>query len=468
MSDRTLRWWCAAAAAVVVAFAAYVSLVPFGFSRIPDRTALVELLETSLELRLRSRGNFAANSVMFVPFGFFAAGALIGDRARAARWLATVVVVGVASVLLSVIIEALQVFVPGRTPSLTDVYAQAIGTAVGLAGWRLLGRDARRLFGTYATGHRGALETALLGYALIQVFLLLEPFRVSVDLGWLASKYRAGGIVFNPLHSPTLNWELLPAMLADFLLAAPVGALAVVGGTGRTARRSAAMALLLGAAFFTAGELAQVFVRGRTADVVDLSANLLGMSAGVFAAVGLVDRARAGRAADGPSSLLIPVGLVLAAMLYAGYNLSPFDFAFSRERALAGLDELARVPFHGYYQNPEFKALRDALTKISLGLPFGLLFQVWFRPDRQASGRMLTVVWLALAGGFFLAVEMGQMFVRGRFPDNTDVLLALGGVWVGIVATRPFGRTVREPDAARQLSDRPHGRLQRQAARTER
>jgi hypothetical protein len=36
---------------------------------------------------------------------------------------------------------------------------------------------------------------------------------------------------------------------------------------------------------------------------------------------------------------------------------------------------------------------------------------------------------------------VGQVFVRGRFPDNTDVLLAIGGVWLGIRLTRPFGGT---------------------------
>jgi VanZ family protein len=331
------------------------------------------------------------------------------------------------------------VFVPGRTPSLTDIYAQAIGTACGFAAWAVLGREARALFATYASGQRRALETALVGYAAVQAFLLLEPFRVSVDLGWLAAKYRDGAIVLNPLSSPALAWDQLPAVLADFALAAPVGALMVIFATSAArGRRSLPVAIALGAAFFAAGELAQVFIRGRTADIVDLLANVMGMATGAVLARVVTGRAVVPGPETGTRDLVLVGGLVMAALLYVTYNLTPFDFSFSREMAFSRLDRFARVPFHGYYQNPEFKALRDAFTKISLALPFGLLFQLRFRPDLGAYRRTVTTGWLLLTALFFSVVELGQVFVRGRFPDNTDVLLAIAGVWLGIRVTRPF------------------------------
>jgi VanZ family protein len=142
------------------------------------------------------------------------------------------------------------------------------------------------------------------------------------------------------------------------------------------------------------------------------------------------------------------VALGLAASLYVSYNLTPFDFAFSRQTMGDRLDVFSRVPFHGYYQNPEFKALRDALTKICLALPFGLLFQLRFRPDARQHRRIWIAGWLIVTTLFFTGVEIGQVFVPSRFPDNTDVLLAIGGVWLGIRAARPFGGHLGEREAA--------------------
>jgi len=431
------RWWFALGALAVAAFAAYISLVPFNF-RWPHRdAALLALFWRSLETHVSSKSNVLANAVMFAPFGFFGAGACVDERSGKWPWFAALVAVLIASVAVSVSIEWCQVFVPGRTPSLADIMAQTAGTAAGLAGWALLAREVRAFVATFMTGGRRALEVILAGYGGLQLLRMLQPLDVTVELSDIARKLRTD-VVLNPFRSPTLNWAGIPAMLADFVLAVPVGVLAAIGFTTSGRRRSVPAAVALGVTFYVAGEIAQLFVRSRTVDIVDLAVNCLGMIAGVFLVASMSSRPAAAHAERSQGGVVAVTALVGAALLYAAYNLSPFDFVLSNDFIARRLRMLTGVPFRGYYQNQEFKALADIFIKVGMALPFGLLFQVRFRPDLSRTPRLMTAAWVAATGLFFLGVELGQVLVPSRYPDNTDVLLAIAGVWLGMRVAGPF------------------------------
>jgi VanZ family protein len=324
----------------------------------------------------------------------------------------------------------LQVFVPGRTPSLLDVSAQSVGTLAGIAAWAVLGREVRVVLLRFFQGSRRALEMVLAGYAFWQFLRLIEPLDVTVELSVLAQKYAEGGIVLNPLSSPSLHWALLPSMLSEVVLAAPVGALAAIAGRPSGARRTIVGATALASLFFLAGESAQLFIRSRAVDALDLLTNCVGAALGALVAGATVHRV--GDRATGSAHPLLSAALVLSAVFYVVYNLSPFDFIVSRRFVADRIDMLTHVPFRAYYINPEFKALADAVTKISIALPLGLFFQLRFRPDATAFARLLTVAWLMTTGLFFAAVEVGQLLLPSRFPDNTDILLAVCGVWLGM------------------------------------
>lgn len=438
------RWWWAVAAAAVAAFAAYISLVPFNFVRPPDGVTLVHLLRSRVETHIESDSNLLANAVMFAPFGFFGAGALVDERSRARRWMAAVSVVLMASVALSCTIEVLQIFVPGRTPSVIDVTAQLAGTLGGVAAWAVLSREVRTWSVRFTAGSRSALELVLGIYAAVRFLLLIEPLDVTVELSTLAHRFRAGRIVLNPLESPMLHWAMLPSVLSDVLLAVPVGVLAVIAHNPRDRRRGAAPAMLFGALFFLLAEMARVFIRSQTADVTHLLVNCLGVAAGVAVTSALVPRRQAVAemttdTAPRHKRLLGPA-LVAAAVLYAAYNWSPFDFTFSRAFVAGRLGRLARVPFENYYLGSVFVAVADIFTKVTLALPLGALFQLWIRPERTPYRRSITAVWLAATALFFSAVEVGQAFLPSRYPDNTDIILAVAGVWIGMQLVRPFQR----------------------------
>jgi glycopeptide antibiotics resistance protein len=203
---------------------------------------------------------------------------------------------------------------------------------------------------------------------------------------------------------------------------------------------------VLGGLYFLLGELAQLFVRSRVADVVDLSANVCGVVIGVMLMSALTSRTVSGQRSLRTAQAWLTAALALSALFYVLYNLSPFNFTFSRAQVAGRAGMLLRVPFAGYYQNPEFKALADACIKIAIALPFGVLFQLGWQPDKNRFGRLLQSGWLVLTGIFFAAVEVGQVFLPSRYPDDTDILLAVLAVWIGMRVTRPFGAAlIRRP-----------------------
>jgi VanZ family protein len=449
-SERRLQWWWAALALGVAAFAIYISLVPFNFVRPHAGLTMTGLLERTLDRRVGSHTNLLANVVMFVPLGFFGLGVFVHEQSRAWQWLIAAAGVLAASLTLSFTIEAAQVLVPGRTPSLFDIVAQTLGACIGMVGWAALAKEVRTFSLRFAAGSRRALETALAGYAVVHMYLLLQPLDVTVELTDIWRRIRAGRVVLNPLRSPTLTWDLLPAMLADFALAAPIGVLAAIAGRPAGTRRGMLPAVALGWSFFACGEIAQIFVRSRTADIVDLLANGLGVLAGV-ALVSAVTPGPIESERRQPGTWRLRTGLIVATLIYAAYNLSPFDFTYAGQATIRRFNVLLNPPFLGYYINQEFKALADIAIKVSLSVPFGLFFQRLFRPDLSAYRRTVTIAWFGSMAAFFTAVEVGQVFVPSRYPDNTDVLLALTGIWVGIRLARPF----TSPATADQGPDPP-------------
>jgi glycopeptide antibiotics resistance protein len=446
-----LRAWCAWLALGVAAFAAYISLVPFNF-RMPSGGWAIAL-SSSLEMRVGISGNFLANGVMLAPFGFFAAGALFGPRAGAIWKASGALLILLVSVSLSVTIEGLQVFVPGRTPSLGDITAQTAGTIVGLIAWLVLGRDVRVWSQKFASGTGDVLRLLLAAYAVVSAFSLLHPLDVTVDLGLLAHRWRAGRIILNPLHSDALQWDALPSVISDFVLAVPIGLFAALAGTAPGARRATVRALALGAIFFGLGELAQVLVQSRTADTFDLIVNLTGMATGVWLVTLTVSQQTGEQ--EQPGSLVPVAGLVCCAALYVAYNWSPYAFTISAAMFRHRFEPLMAPPFRGYYLNPDFKALGDILVKTAMTMPIGIFLERWLRFGRSPYRRLLMACALVVAAGVFGAVELGQVFLPSRYPDDTDVLLAVGGVWLGIRVARPFDRPAqRAATAAASSLDR--------------
>jgi VanZ family protein len=434
--QRALRNWCAALAALTAAFAAYISLVPFNFTRPPDAT-LLEAFQRSLETDLVSRSNFAGNVLLFAPVGFFGGGAILaGTRRRARRWIGAVVLVAL-SVTVSSAIEFLQVLVPGRTPSLADVTAQAAGVLAGIGAWLLVSRDILGWVQRRGSDRgRDPFRLALMIFAAVRAVAMLLPLDVTLDLGLLAEKYRNGLIVLNPIASSALSCDGLAARLADLVLSIPIGVLACLAGMRTGGRRRTSLALLLGWAFVGVVEAAQVFVMSRTADITDWLVNATGVAIGVW----LTARFLPGQLvrATAPSSRIPIGGLVVSLAIYVLYNWSPFDFQLTGDVIAPRIPMIFGVPFHSYYQNPETKAIADLLVKIALGVPVGACLGWWIDSRPPGNRRLTILIASVLTALFFAFVEGGQLLLPTRYPDNTDILLGMAGALAGAWAFRTF------------------------------
>lgn len=446
-SARRQRKWptrrmYAALAAGCAAFAAYGSLVPLQFHRVPLDEAVQLFLETrDVDLFGGSRTDLASNVLLFIPLGFFFMGTLRGDRRGILGWLGSAMAILLVGVALSVAIEFAQLFVSVRTPSARDVIAQTIGNIVGIAAWPILGPALTETlwFISSERQQRAIIARLLSLYGVAFLMAQLLPLDLTMSLGELAQKYREGRIAIVPFqYVYPSTFDMLWDVGGDVVLYAPLGALSVLGWTPPGRRRSPLAALAIGTATVALIEFAQIFVRSRYADITDILVGSAGIVFGIAIATSVSSRP-AHRLEPGASGISVwPfVGLACWTAALCGYHWSPFDFVFEAQVVKQRLPELFAVPFRGYYFGSEFHAFTELSRKLLLSAPVGVLLQLaWPLSDRPPIARLQTALSMAVATVVFGAVEAGQVFLPDRFPESTDVLVGVAGALIGIKLTR--------------------------------
>jgi VanZ family protein len=457
VNERLVRW-CALATVLAAAFVVYGSLMPFHLEGPLSLDRAVTTLSHSLAGSF-SRSDFAANILLFLPIGFFGAATLAGHRSSFARWLLSTILLLTFSLALSIAVELLQAFLPMRTSSLYDVMAEISGAVIGLAAWRVLCGEVARWTDRWSVGDRGGIARgALVLYTLARVGMILWPLDVTLDLGGLAHKFRSGGVVFNPLHSPAFTLDSLPSTLMSGLLAVPVGLWLAVAGLGGRGRRATSIGVSLAIAFFLAVEGAQLFILSCRADSAEFLVNAAGAAIGVVVAAVFVRPVSSAPARPASMSNAVPlVGLGAALAFYAIYNWSPFDFTFSGDLIRSRIGNLVGVPFYGYYINPEFKALDDALIKISIAIPIGVFVALWIGRGAQAYRRLAIGAALFLVATFLTIVEAGQVVLPSRYADDSDIILAFCGVVAGMWVTSALAFRRAQPLARHRRHSRRAG-----------
>lgn len=432
--------------------AIYGSLVPFWFEPRPLDAALSQFAEIRyLSLGVASRSDFVANILLFLPLGFTAMGALCLDRPSRAARVASSLGVALAGIALAIAIEFTQIFFPPRTVSINDIVAEGAGTLGGIVLWWLLGQPGaawvRRLVARDTRASR--LEGWLMIYAAGFVLWQLMPFDVTIRPAELLLKAREGRLTlvpFSEFRTDVLKgaWNLA----ADTLLWMPVGVLVAV--SARRGRVSAPAVALTGAAAGACLETLQLFVFTRYTDATDI----ISASAGTWVGAWVAERLVSGRLPSRPDATparpasLAVLGLRreswwLAALLWLvpllWYHWYPFDFEFSRAALARHPHLIFSAPFASYYWSPEFHALSTVMRKMALAAPLGFaLAAAGCRAGRAHRWWRLGV----LAGGavLFASIEFGQLFLPERVGDITDVLIALAGMWAGVLACAAFGQ----------------------------
>jgi len=424
-------------AVLFVAFAAYGSFVPLRLRHIGLAEAVQHFAATPLvPLARASRSDFITNVLLFVPIGFLLLGAFANrSRGLAVALLLPVVAIGAA---LSVAIEFGQIFVQGRTPSWNDVVAESLGGVIGALVWVAVGSGVvewlAELFRSESESDR--VYRILGAYVGVWAVLGLLPFDFTVRPEELAEKFRAGRIVFAPFPE---GWTLRDAG-GTLLMAIPLGAFGVVAARTRRVAQPTVVGLGLGLAVALAMEVAQAFSFRRTADATDLLMNAIGVGLGVVLAARWSDGPTAAFDA-GPRLRLWPIGAVL---VWCGIlvirHWSPFDFVTDTSYIKGRIPQMLRVPFHSYYWGFAPYVLVDATTKLLMAVPIGALLQLIWQPQTRVWRWVIGIGIVALSGALFLGLELGQLMLPSRVPDQTDVYIGTLGALIGVLLVTLLNR----------------------------
>lgn len=200
-------------------FTAYGSLVPFRFHARPAADALDAFAWVlSNRVAVEARGDALANVLLGVPLGFFALAALRADRpGRRATPMVAVALLPTCG-LFAAAVEFSQLFTTTRTCSATDIVAQTLGSALGLAAWLVAGdRLTRRLRRAWADPRIGGRAgQRVLACCAVVASVQMLPLDIDTSAGDLYRRLRDG---------ETAADEWAPSAAAVAALFLPVGLL---------------------------------------------------------------------------------------------------------------------------------------------------------------------------------------------------------------------------------------------------
>ena len=433
MAFPTSRSYLALALAFI-AFAIYGSLLPFEWQSRTFESAWEQFRHAVAVLPTRriSRSDVLANVLLFVPIGFALAGTRLVDRSGWLPLLWTTLIILPISFAVSCTAEFLQMFASGRIPSGLDIAAQTVGCLLGIAAWSVSGRALTNwVRETTATAQPNRLARALAALAAGWVLVNLAPFDITVDLGDLAARVRSEEISVIPF-AQDVSWQRRAwDVVAETLSTIPLG---LLGVTMMHQRRRQAWpgALVIGATIVVIVEGLQVFIRSHSANTGDAMLGVAGVAAGVW--IGRRTLRDATLAPSLPISAAMSrratAAIVLWILVLMAYHWNPYDFAVDYEGIRHKIERMSILPFAGYLRGSYLNALNNLLTKMALAVPLGLACSVVSR------GRDLrfweVAAWLIGAACVFTVIEVGQLFVRSRVPDPTDVVIGIFGTYLGL------------------------------------
>ena len=383
-TDLRLQWTLLAGCAVLIAYASFYPMSAWTKPQAPLWSFLMEPWPRTL-----SRSDLIANVLGYIPFGL-----LLGWIARQKMGILGSILLGTGTGLaFSFLAESLQMFLPGRVPSKSDLLANTAGSAIGaffalicqapaMAG--MLKRARSRWLVQDVPVEPGM--AAMLLWALSQ----LSPFTISIDTGTIKEGVAS---LIAVAHMPSLFQppEAIVYALNLLGLALLVSSLFKPG-----------QAMILPFALVAGSVLClKIFIPSR-----QLSPEA---AAGHLAALVMLIILR--NIQCGPKRMISLLSITLAfcfsELTPVGGPVQPFDW----------------TPFAGELQS-NVNAVSSILGGIWPFLALGALVRMMAKPGakrRSAWAGLLIVTLLSFA------VEWTQQYLPGRQGGITVVLLALVG-----------------------------------------
>ena len=341
-----------------------------------------------------SMPDIVSNIMLTMPLGGF--GFLWRQQKRGAtgvwKW-------GGIGLGLGLLVEALQLGIPSRVPSLTDALNNAGGALGGATLAHLLGpRCLAVLTGTWSDRDR----TLALLLLCILIATMLGPFDITLDVGSVKAHVQA------LWHDP---WEAHKPIGDEWMQMAEWVVFGAVAGTlvrtrnlppgwCRPAWGLAVLALPVGL------ELAQLFVHSHAPSMRDMLMGLIGIGSGLLCSIWWPTLSR-------PLTGLIVITLGLVAAGVSPYQCVPWEHRSS----------FTWIPFYEYYTHTTPGAFYDA----AIGLLYVALWAALLKASCHCSRWPVIVGAITLAG----AIECVQLLVPTRSAGLTDILIAALGAWMG-------------------------------------
>ena len=408
---------------VYLVFVIYGSLVPLDFHYRPLAEAWQSFTNIPyLQLGVGSRADWVANILLYIPLALlFSAGLARRDDSV---WVALIkaITVLLGCMLLATTLEFTQIFFPPRTVSLNDLIAELSGTLTGIVLWRVFGSRLAGVAAQISQGGPKAVRSAVVVYVLAYLALSLFPYDFLISGAELTSKLSSGrhhifmapaaygGILFGGI-------KLLAEAVAVFPLGILLGTL-----FNHVIRQPYIKVLLCGLLLGMLIEAAQFFLASGITQGISIITRGVGMVLGLGAF-----RYLAGLSPGTLSPYLKGVVLLTASpylILLMAFN-GWFDGQWGDlQYGLAKLNDLHFLPFYYHYYTSETTSVLSLLSYVVLYFPIGLAYWAWssttVNPERRAA------YWvISLGAGFAaLVMEAGKLFVPGKHPDPTDVLIA--------------------------------------------
>jgi VanZ family protein len=352
----------------MVAVIVHGSLYPYQF-RVPSGAAgPVEALLRSWTNPPSGYGDLVANFLLYIPLGFFGALALRGGRA------VRLCVMALAGLVLSTGIELVQFYDAGRVTSLSDVYLNTSGAALGAIVTGLVTTPGRSLLSTEIAGRPipVLLLGAMLGYHLF-------PYVPTIDLHKYWRSVRP--LIVAPSLPPLMLLKYAALWLTTCCL---IGAI--------TGFKRSRWFLLWFVAFVFAGKILIESLVFSLSEVLGAA-----MAVALWFAIGRNARAAA-----------LLAGTVLCGAI-AVARLEPFQFGTPAR-------PFGWLPFRSFLGGSLSLNIASFMEKVFL---YGSL--VWLATEVGLSLRLAAL----LVALFLFVTSVAEIYLPGRSAEITDAVMVL-------------------------------------------
>lgn len=412
-----------------LAFVVYGSLVPLDLTPVPlERAWSIFQHIPMLKLGVESRADWIANGVLYVPVGFLTAHLLL-QLSVARRRLPVLAVTGLFSFVLATSIEFAQIFFPPRTVSLNDLFAECLGSLIGLVLAMRYSDWFRTLLHTVIGNPRQLALRLFEAYFVGYVAFSLFPYDVLLSGAEIGQKFRGNGWGWLIADAGLGKIQIVLKLFPEVVLTFPIGIYLGYRSSHRPATFK--KAILIGLVLGTLTEIAQLFIASGVSQGLSVATRIAGICGGLA-----LWQRRANWSPKRLAAIVRRYAILLGSTYlwillelngWFSHRWNGVDFAASR------LGKLHFMPFYYHYFASESRAL-VSLTLVCLTyLPIGLLtWSIQGKPSQAFIYAMFTA-------GF---VETGKLFLDDMHPDPTNVLLGALASWIFFHLATALSKTV--------------------------